>query len=72
MHLENRYDALIEKHRKIELSLAAELKRPMPDSFAVQRLKRQKLLVKDEIDAWERLLCAVRAKPVLRATAPNA
>ena len=72
MHLENRYDALIEKHRRIEVSLAAEMKRPLPNSFVLQRLKRQKLLVKDEIDSWERLLCAVRVKPVLRAAAPNA
>lgn len=72
MHLENRYDALIEKHRRIEASLAAEMKRPLPDSFLLQRLKRQKLLVKDEIDAWERLLCAVKVKPVLRTAVPNA
>ena len=48
------------------------MKRPLPNSFVLQRLKRQKLLVKDEIDSWERLLCAVRVKPVLRAAAPNA
>ena len=49
MHIENRYDALIERHRRIEAKLAAELKRPLPDSLALQRLKREKLLVKDEI-----------------------
>lgn len=69
MHVENRYDALIEKHRRIEAKLAAEMKRPLPDSLALQRLKRQKLLVRDEIGSWERLMHAVRAKPVLQVGA---
>ena len=69
MHIENRYDALIERHRRMEAKLAAELKRPLPDSFAVQRLKREKLLVKDEIESWERLMSAVRVQPVLRSGA---
>ena len=60
---------MIERHRRIEAKLAAELKRPLPDSFAVQRLKRQKLLVRDEIASWERLLSAVRFQPVLRSGA---
>ncbi len=69
MHIENRYNALIERHRRIEAKLAAELKRPLPNSFAVQRLKREKLLVKDEIESWERLLSAVRVQPVLQSGA---
>ena len=67
MHIENRYDALIERHRRIEAKLAAELKRPLPDSLALQRLKREKLLVKDEIESWERLMSAVRVQPVLQS-----
>ena len=69
MHIENRYDALIEKHRRIEARLTAELKRPLPDMFSVQRLKREKLLVKDEIESWERLMSAIRVQPVLRSPA---
>ncbi len=63
MGLETRYDALIEKHRTIEARLADEMKRPLPDSLVLQRLKRQKLLVKDDIQSWERLMAAVRVKP---------
>ena len=69
MHIENRYDALIERHRLIEAKLAAEMKRPMPDSMVMQRLKRQKLLIRDEIESWERLLGAVRLKPVYQSGA---
>ena len=54
-----RYDALLQQHRSIERSLAAELKRPLPNSLTIQRLKRRKLLVKDELQAWERLLDAM-------------
>ena len=71
MHIENHYDSLIEKHRRIEAKLAAEMKRPLPDSFIVQRLKRQKLMVRDEIESWERLMGAVRVKPVLQAGATH-
>ncbi len=54
-----RYDALLQQHSNIEQSLAAELKRPLPNNLTIQRLKRRKLLVKDEIQAWERLLDAM-------------
>ena len=63
MQLGNRYGALLEKHRTIEAKLAAEMKRPLPDTLVLQRLKRQKLVVRDEIESWERLLNAVRAGP---------
>ncbi len=67
MRLGDKYGALIERHRGLEAEIAAEMKRPMPDSMLLQRLKRQKLLLKDEIESWERLFSAVRAKPVLHA-----
>ena len=63
MSLDTRYDALIEKHRSIEAKLADEMKRPLPDALVLQRLKRQKLLVKDDIHSWERLMAAVRVTP---------
>ncbi len=69
MYVENRYDALVEKHRRIEAKLAAEMKRPLPDAFSLQRLKREKLLVKDELESWERLMSAIRLKPVSRTAA---
>jgi len=54
------YDALLTKHRKLEARIAEELARPLPDSLELQRLKRQKLLVNDEIESWERVLHVVR------------
>ena len=63
MNIENRYDKLIDEHRLIEAKLAAEMKRPLPDGFVLQRLKRKKLLLKDEIESWERLLGVVKARP---------
>ncbi len=62
MRNHNHHDALLEKHRKLEAMIAAELSRPRPDSLELQRLKRQKLLVKDEIESWERVLDVVRAE----------
>ncbi len=69
MHMENQYEVLIEKHRSIEARLAAELRRPLPDSLTVQRLKREKLVLKDEIVSWEGLMRAVRIRPVQQAGA---
>ena len=59
MKTEARYQSLRAKHRKIEARLAAELQRPLPDSLLLQRLKRHRLLVKDEIESWERLIGAI-------------
>ena len=72
MDIENRYDALIERHCRLETRIAAEQKRPLPDALLLQRLKREKLLLKDEIESWERLLAAIRVRPVFRAGAPHA
>ena len=69
MHIESRYEVLIEKHRSIEAKLAAELNRPLPDSFTVQRLKREKLVLKDDIASWEGLMRAVRIRPVQQVEA---
>ena len=64
MPMENRYDSPIKQHQRIELGLAEELKRPLPDALVLQRLKRRKLLVRDEIESWERLMGAVHGRPV--------
>lgn len=40
---------LRQRHRWLDQRLRAELRRPVPDTFAVQDLKRHKLRVKDEL-----------------------
>lgn len=40
---------LEEKHGKLETMLAQESRRPMPDFTTIQMLKKQKLLLKEEI-----------------------
>ena len=42
--------------------LAAEMQRPLPGTATIQRLKRRKLLVKDELAGIERLLEALGTK----------
>lgn len=42
-------DSLRSKHAYLEQALGSELHRPMPDPVEVQRLKREKLRIKDEI-----------------------
>lgn len=37
------------RHRWLDQRLRVELKRPIPDAFAIQDLKRRKLQVKDEL-----------------------
>ncbi len=59
MRTEARYQSLRAKHRKIEDRLAAEMQRPLPDSLLLQRLKRRRLVVKEEIESWERLIGAI-------------
>ena len=59
----NYYHQLIESHRRIEKRLSAEMKRPMPDSLLLQRLKRRKLTIRDELESWERLLKVIQHRP---------
>ena len=61
--LADRYRALRVAHARLEEKVTAEMERPLPDTTAIQRLKRRKLLVKDEMAAIERLL-AVLGKTV--------
>ncbi len=44
-------EQLANRHARIDANLAAELKRPVPDSVVVRRLKAKKLKLKDEISA---------------------
>lgn len=64
MPKQSRYDALTVQHHNLEAALAAEMRRPMPDAFALQRLKRRKLLVKDEITLCLQRMGAARPAPV--------
>ncbi len=48
----SRFESLMTKHRDLEAALAAEMKRPLPDTLVVQKLKRTKLVVKDELAEW--------------------
>ena len=54
-------DSQMPYHALVERQIAAETNRPLLSTLVLQRLKRQKLLVKDEIDSWERLMGALRA-----------
>ena len=54
MSLQDRIEALKEKHAALERALDDENKRPLPDQDAVHDLKRQKLRIKDEICQLER------------------
>ena len=65
------HDALLAKHRRLEEMLAEELARPLPDRFVLMRLKRQKLLVKDEIESWERVMHIVHADAPRRTIPPT-
>lgn len=49
MNLESRIRELSERHKRLDVALAAELKHPAGDEGRVQDLKRKKLRLKDEI-----------------------
>lgn len=50
MSLENRIESLKTRHASLESRIAAEDLRPMPDSDALARLKREKLRLKEELE----------------------
>lgn len=49
MSLQERIDALKEKHHTLEIAIEEENRRPKPDDVEIARLKKQKLMIKDEI-----------------------
>ena len=57
----SRYRALLLTHNSLEEKLTDELKRPLPDAATVQRLKRRKLAIKDELASIDRLFDAIGA-----------
>ncbi|HEY7581222.1 MAG TPA: DUF465 domain-containing protein [Acetobacteraceae bacterium] len=50
MTLQSRLDSLKERHAALEMRIADEDQRPMPDSETLKRLKIEKLHVKEEIE----------------------
>jgi hypothetical protein len=54
MSVQDRIEALREKHALLERALDEEIHRPLPNQATVHDLKRQKLRIKDQISALER------------------
>ena len=61
----NRYRALAQTHQSLEEKLEAEIGRPAADDQLIRRIKKRKLLVKDEMASIERLLEAINAETLL-------
>ena len=51
MGLEERIDALKNKHQSLEQTIEREENRPRPDGAELRALKKRKLRIKDEIAA---------------------
>ncbi len=49
MNSDDQVDTLIAQHRELQREIDDETQRPLPNSIALQALKRQKLRIKDEI-----------------------
>lgn len=54
MSVEDRIEALREKHATLERAIDEETHRPLPNQDTIRDLKRQKLRIKDEIFQLER------------------
>jgi hypothetical protein len=54
MSVQDRIEALREKHASLERALDEEVHRPLPNQDTVHDLKRQKLRIKDEIFQLEK------------------
>jgi hypothetical protein len=52
--VQDRIEALREKHASLERAIDDEVHRPLPNQEAVHDLKRQKLRIKDEIVQLEK------------------
>jgi len=49
----NRVVALNNRHKLLESKIAQEAKRPLPDGLAIRGLKKQRLLLKEELAALQ-------------------
>lgn len=50
MSLQTHFTSILEKHGKLEQIIATESARPSPDFGLLQTLKKQKLLLKEELE----------------------
>ena len=46
-------EALKQRHAELDAKIAEEMARPMPDDMKIQEYKKQKLVVKQEIETIE-------------------
>jgi len=52
--MSNRFLAYLEReHARLEQALAVAERGRLPDSFEIARIKKQKLIVKDQIAHWQ-------------------
>ncbi len=49
MNSDDQVGTLIAQHKELQREIDEETQRPLPNSIALQALKRQKLRIKDEI-----------------------
>ncbi|MCW8835421.1 MAG: DUF465 domain-containing protein [Rhodospirillales bacterium] len=49
MSVQDRIQALRDKHESLEVTLEKETARPLPDDALIADIKRQKLKIKDEL-----------------------
>lgn len=54
--LKGRVQALRRRHSELQQRIDSELSRPAPDSTILKRLKRRKLLIKDEMRRYDGVL----------------
>ena len=59
--MRSRIDALQRRHRRLDDRVAAEHRRPQPDMTVLQRLKREKLRLKEELAHYEGVLRTLRS-----------
>jgi hypothetical protein len=50
MSIADRIEGLKAKHKALETAIEEEHNRPKPDDIEINRLKKQKLVIKDEIE----------------------
>ena len=62
MGIRARFEALELTHASLEEKIESEMTRPRPDDALLRRLKRRKLLIKDEIEAIRLLIVAIGAE----------
>ncbi len=59
MGIRARYEALQKTHASLEEKIDSEMQRPRPDDAVLRRLKRRKLLIRDELEAIASLMAVV-------------